>query len=33
MLVNTRILIFSLIVLSGWNVTQAQEVWTGKRQL
>ena len=31
MLVNTRKLIFSLIVLSGWNVAQAQEVWTLKQ--
>jgi OMF family outer membrane factor len=31
MLVNTRILILSLIVLSGWNVAQAQEVWTLKQ--
>jgi OMF family outer membrane factor len=31
MLVNTRKLIFSLIILSGWNVAQAQEVWTLKQ--
>jgi OMF family outer membrane factor len=31
MLVNTRKLILSLIVLSGWNVAQAQEVWTLKQ--
>lgn len=31
MLVNTRKLIFSLIVLLGWNVAQAQEVWTLKQ--
>src|SRR5574337_972001 len=31
MLVNTRKLIFSLIVLSGWNVAQAQEAWTLKQ--
>jgi len=31
MLVNTRKLILSLIVLSGWNVVQAQEVWTLKQ--
>lgn len=31
MLVNTRKLILSLIVLSGWNIAQAQEVWTLKQ--
>ena len=31
MLVNTRKLILSLIVLSGWNVAQAQEAWTLKQ--
>jgi len=31
MLVNARKLIFSLIVLSGWNIAQAQEVWTLKQ--
>lgn len=31
MLVNTRKLILSLIVLSRWNVAQAQEVWTLKQ--
>lgn len=31
MLVNTRELILSLIVLSGWNVAQAQEAWTLKQ--
>jgi len=31
MLVNARKLMFSLIVLSGWNIAQAQEVWTLKQ--
>ena len=31
MLVNTANLYFSLIVLSGWNIAQAQEVWTLKQ--
>ena len=31
MLVNTRKLIFVLIFISGWNVAQAQEVWTLKQ--
>ena len=31
MLVNTHKLIFGLIVLFGWNVARAQEVWTLKQ--
>ncbi len=31
MLVNTHKLIFGLIVLFGWNLVQAQEVWTMKQ--